>query len=135
MIPVGAALGLADSLIGLIGDMWETDEEKARAKVAVISALSQVDLANLQLNMKEAEHPSIFVAGWRPSIGWTCAFAVFYQFVLHPLISWVFLAAGLGLPPLPTFDTYLWELMAGMLGIAGLRSYDKLRSTDTRSIG
>ena len=67
------------------------------------------------------------VAGWRPAIGWTCAFAVAYQFVAMPLLTWAFALFDWEVPPLPPLDAFLWELMFGMIGIAGLRSYEKVR--------
>lgn len=117
---LGLASKVADSL-------FETEKDKARGTVAVLQALQSVDLAQLELNKAEAAHRSLFVAGWRPAIGWTCAFAVAYQFVLNPLLTWAFALFGWNVPPLPEFDTFLWELMFGMIGIAGLRSYEKVK--------
>ena len=117
-------LGIADTVAD---SLFETEGDRAKARVAVIEALQRVDLGQLQLNTTEAQHRSLFVAGWRPAIGWVCAFAVAYQFVAHPLLTWIFLVSGASLPPLPAFDAFLWELMFGMLGIAGLRSVEKIR--------
>jgi len=117
-------LGIADTVAD---SLFETENDRAKARVAVIEALQRVDLGQLQLNTTEAQHRSLFVAGWRPAIGWVCAFAVAYQFVIHPLLTWSFLVSGSSLPPLPSFDAFLWELMFGMLGIAGLRSVEKIR--------
>jgi len=117
-------LGIADTVAD---SLFETEGDRAKARVAVIEAMQRVDLGQLQLNTTEAQHRSLFVAGWRPAIGWTCAFAVAYQFVAHPLLTWIFLVTGSALPPLPAFDAFLWELMFGMLGIAGLRSVEKIR--------
>jgi hypothetical protein len=117
-------LGIADTVAD---SLFETENDRARARVAVIEALQRVDLGQLQLNTTEARHRSLFVAGWRPAIGWTCAFAVAYQFVIHPLLTWTFLVTGAALPPLPAFDAFLWELMFGLLGIAGLRTIEKVQ--------
>lgn len=117
---LGIASTVADSL-------FETDEDKAKGTVAVLQALQTVDLAQLELNKAEAAHRSLFVSGWRPAIGWTCAFAVAYQFVAMPLLTWVFAIGGLDVPPLPGLDNFLWELMFGMIGIAGLRSFEKVK--------
>jgi len=118
-------LGIADTVAD---SLFETENDRAKARVAVIEALQRVDLGQLQLNTTEAQHRSLFVAGWRPAIGWVCAFAVAYQFVIHPLLTWSFLVSGSSLPPLPSFDAFLWELMFGMLGIAGLRTVEKVRN-------
>ena len=118
-------LGIADTVAD---SLFETEDAKAKARVAVIGALQRVDLAQLQLTTTEAQHRSLFVAGWRPAIGWVCAFAVAYQFVIHPLLTWGFLVSEASLPPLHSFDAFLWELMFGMLGIAGLRTVEKVRN-------
>ena len=118
-------LGIADTVAD---SLFETEGDRAKARVAVIEAMQRVDLGQLQLNTTEAQHRSLFVAGWRPAIGWVCAFAVAYQFVIHPLLTWSFLVSGSSLPPLPSFDAFLWELMFGMLGIAGLRTVEKVRN-------
>lgn len=117
---LGLASKVADSL-------FETEKEKAAGTVAVLQALQTVDLAQLELSRAEAAHRSLFVAGWRPAIGWTCAFAVSYQFVAMPLLTWAFALFGWEVPPLPPLDSFLWELMFGMIGIAGLRSYEKVK--------
>ena len=68
---------------------------------------------------------SLFVAGWRPAIGWVCALALGFQYLLRPLFGW---AAGVWwpqLPALPGLDANLWELMFGMLGLGGLRSFER----------
>jgi len=117
-------LGIADTVAD---SLFETEDERARARVAVIEAMQRIDLAQLQLNTTEAQSRSVFISGWRPAIGWVTAFAVAYQFVLHPILTWVLLISGSTLPPLPSFDSFLWELMFGMLGIAGLRSMEKIK--------
>jgi|TARA_Y100000296_G_scaffold20276_1_gene24069 hypothetical protein len=123
---IQAALGIADSIAD---SLFETEEEKAAATQKVLGALQQVDLAQLNINLADAQSRHWWQYGWRPAIGWTCAFAVFFQFVLAPLFTWVNNWVGWGVPPLPSFDQFLWELMFGMLGIAGLRSWDKMKGT------
>lgn len=78
----------------------------------------------LDVNAEEAKSASLFVAGWRPFIGWVCGFALAYQYVLRPLSVSIAAAFDVGLP-LVTLDDNLWELMFGMLGMGALRSWDK----------
>lgn len=108
---------------------------RAQAIVQVMTLFAQSDQAQADINKTEAQHPSIFVAGWRPYIGWVCGFALTYQFVVVPLVMWATLWAGYNLPQPPTFDANLWELMFGMLGIGALRSYDKIKGVATSVIG
>ncbi len=121
---ITAALGLADTLAD---ELIDTPEEKAAATQKILNALTKVDLKQLQLNLADAQSKHWWQFGWRPMIGWTCACAVFFQFFVAPLLTWIFIWVGSDIPPLPKFDEFLWELMFGMLGIAGLRSWDKMQ--------
>jgi hypothetical protein len=68
----------------------------------------------------------VFKGGWRPFIGWVCGAAFAYHFVLQPLIVFGVTVAGVKIPELPTFDMgSLLTVMMGMLGLGGLRSYEK----------
>lgn len=86
--------------------------------------------AQIELNTIESKSGNIFVAGWRPAVGWIGAIGLFYQFVLYPLLLW--LPVGHSPPPMDTSSLY--ALITGMLGIAGLRSYDKLKGIDTHKV-
>jgi hypothetical protein len=80
----------------------------------------------LEINKAEASHKSIFVAGWRPFIGWTCGIALAWHFVLQPLIMFLSVLFGFALPELPAFDMgSLMTVLMGMLGLGGLRTYEK----------
>ena len=74
-----------------------------------------------ELNKAEAKHRSIFVAGWRPAIGWVGALILFFNYLVAPILIWVFPDTN---PPTLDLDA-LWPVITGMLGIAGMRSYDK----------
>jgi hypothetical protein len=121
---IGAA---AQKLLDLIPD------PNARAKAAEEYQRSLLDMAaraeseQREINKAEAQSASLFVAGWRPAIGWVCALALGFQYLLRPLFGW---ASGVWwpqLPALPGLDTNLWELMFGMLGLGGLRSFEKAK--------
>jgi ABC-type lipopolysaccharide export system ATPase subunit len=83
-------------------------------------------LAQLEINKAEAASGSIFKGGWRPAVGWTCAIAFLYHFILKDLIIFGCAIAGVVLPDLPEFDMgTLLTVLGGMLGIGGLRTYEK----------
>jgi len=122
--------------VGKIADDLVTSDEE-RAKVALQS--KQIDAALLQgqmdVNKAEAEHKSIFVAGWRPAIGWVGASAMAYQFLFYPLLTWVVALAGSDVTPPELGDTdALYPIILGMLGIGGMRSFDKSRGVQTNKI-
>lgn len=112
----------------LIGRVLPDKEEARKAeaeflKQAMDGELKQV-IAQLQINATEAAHPSIWVAGWRPFFGWVGGAGFLYAVVGQPMLAW--LAAVKGWPVPPTLDTDLLLTVAGgMLGIGGLRTYEK----------
>ena len=76
-----------------------------------------------EINKVEAQHRTIFVAGWRPFIGWVCGFALAYNFVLRDLLVWYF---GEGQAPPALQMEHLMTVLVGMLGLGGMRTFEKL---------
>lgn len=101
-------------------------EAKAQAAKELRDSLRSWDQGQTGINEREAQHPSLFVAGWRPYIGWICGFALTFHYVLAPLAMWVGFIVGHPLPKPPAFDTGVYELVFAMLGIGGLRTYEKI---------
>jgi hypothetical protein len=138
-------LGIGDLVTGIgkvADDLFTSDEE--RLKIALQEKQVEADLIKGQMDIDktEAQHPSVFVAGWRPFIGWVGGIALAYQFIIYPLMVWawsMFQARGWVpsvQPPPPVLKAdELWVLISGMLGIAGLRSFDKLKGTQTDQVG
>jgi hypothetical protein len=67
------------------------------------------------------------VSGWRPAVGWICATALGYQYVVYPLMLWLVTFQPTLTAPKPVVSDVLMELLFGMLGMAGLRSYEKAK--------
>ena len=83
-------------------------------------------MGQIELNKAEAGSPSLFVAGWRPFIGWVCGGAYAYTFVLQPFLVFALLACGVALPPLPHLDwSELSFVLFGLLGLGAMRTYEK----------
>jgi hypothetical protein len=78
-----------------------------------------------EINKIEAQHRTIFVAGWRPFIGWVCGFALAYNFVLRDLLIW-FLGPE-QVPPALQME-HLMTVLVGMLGLGGMRTFEKLNN-------
>lgn len=132
-------IGLA-SLVGPIVnkfvDRIPDGNERARAKEALekelVDAANSVMLAQTEINAVEAQHKSIFVAGWRPFIGWVCGVGIAWSMVVQPMAQWAIIAWGNG-TELPAIDTsYLMELVTAMLGMSGLRTFEKMRGVERR---
>tara|TARA_R110000851_G_scaffold205643_1_gene357685 strand:- start:436 stop:816 length:381 start_codon:yes stop_codon:yes gene_type:complete len=76
-----------------------------------------------KINEIEASHRTVFVAGWRPFIGWVCGVALAYNFVIRDLFIWITKTADA--PPALQME-HLMTVLLGMLGLGGLRTYEKL---------
>lgn len=118
---VGAVANLATSVIG---QLWPDKSEQERAQMAAALTIVQ---GQLDANRVEAASPSAFTSGWRPAIGWVCGAALGMQYIARPLVAWVGIVTGHPLPELPGIDDNLWELMLGLLGLGGLRTFEKTR--------
>lgn len=122
-------------LIPVIGQLFDkifpdeakANEAKARLIELQINGELQKITGQLEVNKAEASNPNLFVSGWRPAIGWVCALALLYQFIVRPMIAWGFALANHPLPVMPGLDDMLWELLFGMLGLGGLRTVEKVK--------
>lgn len=123
----GLLMALAPILDRVFGSIFPDPAQKAKAVADALAQFAALDLGQIKVNEAEAGNASLFVAGWRPMIGWVCAAALAYQYLLVPLLAWAWLMAGTPLPPMPKLDGALWELMAGMLGLGALRSLEKIK--------
>jgi hypothetical protein len=127
---------MLDALIGpvtgLLDKFIPDADERARLahEIATLSERHAQELAKGQLavNQTEAAHKSLFVAGWRPFVGWTCGIALAWHFVGQPLVVFGIALAGLDTPELPTFEMEsLLTVLLGMLGLGGLRTFEKTK--------
>ena len=120
-------------ILGSVLDRLFPDKEKAaEAQRAIESALlenaAQINLAQIEVNKAEAQHRTIFVAGWRPFIGWVCGVALAWHFVGVPVTIFFIAWAGAEVPELPAFDmNSLMTVLMGMLGLGGLRTFEKMK--------
>ncbi len=103
----------------------DDDKQKAKLLLTQIDYLQAQNMAQAKVNAHEAQHNSLFVAGWRPCIGWTCAVAIAFSFIIKPYIFPFFYGYYPSLAALPEVDENLFELVLGMLGLAGLRTFEK----------
>jgi roadblock/LC7 domain-containing protein len=129
MIPVVTALlpALGTLIDRLIPDRAAAEKAKAEMEQQLVSAANAAAMAQVEVNKVEAAHSSVFVAGWRPSIGWVCAAGLAWAFVVAPVASWALMVMGIRAElPAIQFD-HLFELVLAMLGIGGLRTFEKLR--------
>jgi hypothetical protein len=131
--PISAVLDLGNTLITRI---FPDPAQQDQAKLELLKLQQSGELASMtaqtDINKVEASNSSIFVSGWRPAIGWVCALALAYQYLLKPLAMGILPNFGLVITPLPGLDDNLWQLMMGMLGMGGLRTFEKMQGVATK---
>ena len=126
---IQALIGPATKLLGKFIEDKDTKNKLAH-DIATMAEKHAQELAKgqIEINKAEAQHKSIFVAGWRPFIGWTCGIALMWHFVLSQFILFFATMFGFSLPDLPEFDMgSLMTVLMGMLGLGGLRTFEKYK--------
>lgn len=99
----------------IVDDLIETPAERRAAERAA-------DIAQMEVNKAEAAHRSVWVAGWRPFVGWICGTSLAYLYIAGPALE-----QALGWPA-PALDAGpLMVILTGMLGLGGLRTWEKMR--------
>ena len=121
---------LIGPVTGLLDKFIEDKDQKAKLAHDLATMADkhaqQIALAQIEVNKAEAASGSLFKGGWRPAVGWVCAIAFAYHFIIKDLIIFGASFAGAELPELPEFDMgTLLTVLGGMLGIGALRTYEK----------
>ena len=122
-------IGPATKLLGKFIE-YKDFKNKLAHEVATMAEKHAQELAKGQLaiNKEEAKSGNIFIAGWRPFIGWSCGVALVWHFIAAPFIIFFAALFGATLPPLPEFDMgSLMTVLMGMLGLGGLRTFEKYK--------
>lgn len=122
--------GITDIITKVLGSVLpETPEEKlAEIRAAIDAQLADNELlkAQIAVDQQEAASSSLFVAGWRPAVGWICAFAFAWQFLCLPILLFIGSVLGHAIP-VPTFDVQsMLVVLSGLLGLGGMRTYEKV---------
>jgi hypothetical protein len=121
---IPAISGILDKIFP---DADKANEAKARLMELQIKGELDGVLGQLEINKAEAQSGSAYAAGWRPTIGYICAFGLAYNFVIYPMATWYAARYMPGFQPPPLLADNLMELVFGMLGLAGLRSFEKTK--------
>ena len=121
---------LIGPVTGLLDKVIEDKDQKAKLAHELATMADKLaheqQLAHFEVNKAEAASGSLFKGGWRPFIGWICGIAFCYHFVVQPIIIFVVALIGADIPELPEFQmNTLLTVLGGMLGIGGLRTYEK----------
>lgn len=141
--PISAIFSVGESVIDKI---WPDADEADKRKLELAKIAQTGDLAKLQahvtsltgqleINKAEAQHKSIFVAGWRPAVGWVCATGLAWNFIIQPLLNWSAFAFGADITDAPALDiSELITILGGMLGLGYMRTMEKQKGVASDSM-
>ena len=126
MLNLGSLVG---PVTGLLDKFIEDKDVKNKLahEVATMSEKHAQELAKgqMEINKTEAAHKSLFVAGWRPAIGWICGLGMASNFILIPMANFILALTGSAVV-VPLLDTgEMMPVLMGMLGLGAMRTYEK----------
>ena len=124
-----AAVNAAEGVANIVDKFVETEEEKKAAELLKARLMMKPSLAQAEINKIEAAHRSVFVAGWRPFIGWVCGVALAWHFILFDVAVWVtvnFFPEVTEIPKLTGTET-LATVLLSLLGLGAFRTVEKLQ--------
>lgn len=142
----GGASGLVDSVGKIMDEKVTSEEERLELENEKIKTVrdfnfkeaklvADLNVAQIDLLKVDAASGNWFQSSWRPMIGWVGALAMLYNFLLHPLLAWAIILISdtpeKYSPPTARLEE-LYPIIVGMLGVAGMRSFDKRFKTDTK---
>ncbi|VAV94618.1 hypothetical protein MNBD_ALPHA02-696 [hydrothermal vent metagenome] len=122
----GPAIDAVSAVGNVVDQLFTSDDERAQAALLMEKLRQQPQILQAEINRIEASHRSLFVAGWRPFIGWVCGLGFLWAFILHPLFLWVVALRGLAITPPEIMTDNLMELVLALLGLGTLRSVEKM---------
>lgn len=140
--PLTAALDVGKSLIEKIWpdpvkqseEIRKLEELHQKGDLAILNAEVQLLLGQINVNKAEANHKSIFVAGWRPFVGWVCGFGLLYASVIEPLMRFIATVNDYT-GTFPVLDTTItMQVLLGMLGLGLMRTKEKEKGTHKDSL-
>ncbi|WP_298281288.1 3TM-type holin [Acidocella sp.] len=129
LIDLGSAIApIVNKVLDFIPDPAQKAEAQAQAQAALLSAQLQMAQGQLDVDKAEAANADVFVAGWRPFIGWVCGAALAYEYIASPFLTWGLALVHPSLPPLPSIDSAgLSTLTFSLLGMGAMRTIEKVQ--------
>jgi len=126
----------------LIDDMHTSKEEEMVLALQEKKIDADLQTGQMDVNTVEAAHKSIFVAGWRPFIGWVGGFALGYKFLFYPFLVWIWTISQAmewipkEFKPPPTINqAELYPIILGMLGLGGFRTLEGMNGVKSENMG
>lgn len=126
---LGPGLKMIEKLVDRIPDPAAKERATLEMQADLLKYAAEQSNAQMEVNKVEAAHSSIFVAGWRPFIGWMGGISLGYAFLAQPILSWFLSIVGVTTPlPEPNTEAMM-ALVTAMLGVTAARSFDKWKGT------
>ena len=134
LLGLDAIGGIVKTVGDIAGDLITTDKERMQLELDGYRAESERMAGQVEVNKIEAGNASLFVAGWRPAVGWVGVAAMAYQFLAYPFLQWgwaALQASGMVhatmMPPPPLDTDALWVILSGILGLGVYRTAEKVK--------
>lgn len=125
---VGQGVNAVTAVGNVFDKLFTSKDEKLTHEEIRMRLMMQPGVAQVELNKVEAASRSIFVAGWRPFIGWICGVGLAMNFIIRPLLNYYLLIFYPDVPIMESLEmSTLMALITGMLGFGGLRTYEKIK--------
>jgi hypothetical protein len=118
----GSAAKPIEAVGNVLDKLFTSDEEKLDKKIILERLRQHPAELQVELNKIEAQHRTIFVAGWRPFIGWVCGIGLGFVIIVNPLLGWLTTRA---VPQVP--EKLIFDLIIALLGLGTLRTYEKVK--------
>ena len=119
--------GTVKAVAGVIDELHTSEEEKEQLKLRFAEVEAKLKEKQLDINKVEAGHRSIFVSGWRPFLGWVSGLSIGYVYLFQPLLDMILQMFGVKVDWVVLDLGQLMPLILGMLGLGGLRSFEKAK--------
>ena len=135
MINLNPMAGIAKELMGGLDSLFTSDEERAQAELLLNQQLQQPHILQAMATIEEAKHPSVFVSGWRPALGWLCVLILAWTWIVRDvvIIGLMLVDKTDVVQQLPTVDTStVITLLLCLLGLGGARTLEKLKGVARR---
>ena len=123
--------GLVGSVGKIIDELHTSDEEKGQIKIKLQELENELNQKQMEINLADAKSTAAGIGGimqrsWRPLIGMSCALAIAWEYVIKQFLMFVLATFSIQTAPLPELDmATLFPLVTALLGMAGLRSFEK----------
>ena len=128
---MGALLALLPALTTILDRVLPDPEAKQKALADLLEVAQKGDLAQLEVNKAEASSGNWFASSWRPLIGWIGGLSLAWHYLAKPMLlafaSYMDEKLVTAILSSPGIDENMWALILSMLGMGGLRTYEKMK--------